>query len=153
MIEQIATMTMAQMPSREPVRVPPEARLGDVVTMMRNLKQGAALVVERDTLVGIFTERDLLRRVDHRSLAWRDVPVSEVMTKRPKVIREDDLVAEGLRKMDSGKFRHLPVMKGREAVAVVSIRDLLAYIARKFPADFINLPSTPEKEAREPWGG
>ena len=153
MIEQVASMTMAQIPSREPVRVPPEARLGDVVSLMRNLKQGAALVVDQGALVGIFTERDLLRRVDHRSLAWRDLPVSEVMTKRPKVIREDDIVAEALRKMDSGKFRHMPVVRGKEPIAIVSIRDLLAYLAARFPADFINLPPTPEKEAREPWGG
>lgn len=152
-IEQIASMTMTQIPSREPVRVPPEARLGDVVATMRNLRQGAALVVEDGELVGIFTERDLLQRVDHKTLAWRDTPVKDVMTARPMIIREDDTVAEALRRIDVGKRRHLPIMRGREPIAIVSVRDLLGYLASRFPADFINLPPTPEKEAREPYGG
>ena len=153
MLESIATLTMAQIPSREPVRVPPEARLGDVVSLMRNLKQGAALVCDRGRLTGIFTEHDLLRRIDHVDLAWRDRPVQEVMTPRPMIIRETDTIAEALRRMDHGKHRHLPIMRGREPIAIVSVRDVLAYLAARFPTDFINLPSTPEKAAREPWGG
>ncbi len=153
LLEQIASMTMAQFPSREPVRVPPEARLGDVVANMRNAKQGAALVCQRRELVGIFTERDVIRRLDHTSLAWRDHPVATVMTARPMIIREDDSVAEALRRMDVGKRRHLPIVRGREPIAIVSVRDLLSYIASRFPADFINLPPDPDKEARQPWGG
>src|SRR5262245_48792743 len=98
LIEQVANLTMREIPSREPVRVPPEARLGDTVTLMRNLKQGAALVVDRGSLIGIFTEHDLLRRVDHKDLAWRDRPVQEVMTPRPMIIRETDTIAEALRR-------------------------------------------------------
>jgi len=153
MLEQIVSLTMAQIPSRDPVRVPPEARLGDVVSLMHNLKQGAALVVERGSLVGIFTEHDLLRRVDHSTLAWRDRPVQEVMTPRPMIIRETDTVAEALRRMVQGKHRHLPILRGREPIAIVSVRDVLAYVAARFPADFINLPPTPDKEARSEWGG
>jgi CBS domain-containing protein len=153
MLETVASQTMASIPSREPVRVPPEARLGDVVALMRNLKQGAALVVERGNLIGIFTEHDLLRRVDHATLAWRDRPVQEVMTPRPMIIRETDTIAEALRRMDHGRHRHLPILRGREPVAIVSVRDILAYLATRFPADFINLPPAPDKEAREPWGG
>lgn len=153
MLEQIVQVTLDQVPSRPPVKVAPDARLGDVVTMMRNGRTGAALVVENEELIGIFTERDLMRRVDHSSLAWRDVPVRDVMTARPMIIREDDTLGEALRRIDVGKRRHLPVLRGRTPVAVVSVRDLLAYVARKFPADFINLPPSPEREARQPWGG
>ncbi len=153
MLESIVHMTMAQIPSREPVRVSPDAKLGDVVAAMHTARQGAALVVEHDELVGIFTERDLIRRVDHKDLSWRERRVHEVMTARPMIIREDDTVAEALRRMDYGKNRHLPIVRGREPVAIVSVRDLLGYLASKFPADLLNLPPGPEKEAREPWGG
>jgi len=157
MLEQIAALTLANLPPRAPVLVPRDARLGDVVTTMRNHRQGAACVVhrviERSVLVGIFTEQDLLRRVDHRTLAWRNQPVESVMTARPMIIREDDTVAEALRRMDTGKHRHLPVVRGREPIGIVSVRDLLAFLAGKFPAEFLNLPPTPEKEARAPWGG
>jgi len=153
MLEIIGSLPVSQLPKREPIRVAADTRLADVVTRMRDQKQGAALVVERGALIGIFTEHDLLRRVDHRSLSWRDQAVHQVMTARPVVIGENDSVAEALRRMEIGKRRHLPVMRGREAVGLVSIRDLLAYIAGRFPTDFINLPPDPEHEAREPWGG
>jgi CBS domain-containing protein len=154
MLEQVINVPISQVSSREPIRVAPETRLGEVVDLMHRGRTGAALVVdERGELVGIFTEHDLLRRAEHDSNAWRDVPVQSMMTERPRVIREDDTVAEALRRMDAGRHRHLPVVRGRQPVAVVSIRELLAHVASKFPADFINLPPDPDKEAREPWGG
>jgi CBS domain-containing protein len=153
MLESLATLTMAALPSRAPVLAAPEARLGDVVSLMRNERQGAALICERKNLIGIFTEHDLLRRVDHKDLTWRDHPVQSVMTPRPMIIRETDTIAEALRRMDHGRHRHLPILRGREPIAIVSVRDILGFLAARFPADFINLPPTPEKEAREPWGG
>jgi CBS domain-containing protein len=154
MIEQIVNVPISQVSSREPIRVTPDILLGEVVDLMHNGRTGAALVVdERGELVGIFTEHDLLRRADHDSNDWRDKPVESMMTGRPRVIREDDTVAEALRRMDAGRHRHLPVVRGRVPVGVVSVRELLAHVASKFPADFINLPPDPDKEAREPWGG
>jgi CBS domain-containing protein len=154
MIEQIVNVPISQVSSREPIRVTPETLLGEVVDQMHKGRTGAALVVdERGELVGIFTEHDLLRRADHHSNDWREQPVESMMTGRPRIIREDDTVAEALRRMDAGRHRHLPVVRGRVPVGVVSVRELLAHVASKFPADFINLPPDPDKEAREPWGG
>jgi len=153
LIEQIVNVPISQIRMREPIRVGPDTPLGDVVDAMHVGRTGAALVVEGDELVGVFTEHDLLRRVDHRGDDWRDRPVRSVMTERPRVIRADDTIAEALRRMDAGRHRHLPVVRGTEPVAVVSVRELLAYVASKFPTHFLNLPPDPDKEAREPWGG
>ena len=154
MLEKIINVPISQVRSREPIRVTPQTRIGDVVDLMHTGRTGAALIVNADgDLVGIFTEHDLLRRADHQSIAWRDQPVESMMTARPRIIREDDTVAEALRRMDAGRHRHLPVVRGREPVSVISVRELLAHIASKFPADFINLPPDPDKEARGPWGG
>jgi CBS domain-containing protein len=153
-VEVLALVPLTQVPTRVPVKVKPTTRLSDVVTAMREAKHGSALVCEDDgSLVGIFTERDLLRRVDHKTAAWQDQRVSAVMTPQPMVIREDDTFAEAMRRMDVGKLRHLPVVRGRIPVAIVSIRDLLGYIASRFSADFINLPPDPDRAATEPWGG
>jgi CBS domain-containing protein len=153
-LEQAVNVPISQVRSREPIRVAPETRLGDVVDMMHKGRTGAALVVDlRGELIGIFTEHDLLRRADHHSNAWRDEPVNTMMTARPRIIREDDTVAEALRRMKEGHHRHLPVVRGRIPVSVVSVRELLAHVASNFPADFINLPPDPDKEARGPWGG
>ncbi|HWM86862.1 MAG TPA: CBS domain-containing protein [Kofleriaceae bacterium] len=153
MIEEIINVAVSQVPAREPIKVSPDTRLGEVVALMHRGKTGAALVVERGRLIGIFTEHDLLRRVEHHSNAWRDQPVRTMMTERPRIIRETHTIAEALRRMDAGHHRHLPVVRGREAISVVSVRDLLAFIASKFPAHFLNLPPDPDKEARGPWGG
>ena len=153
-LEQAVNVPISQVRSREPIRVAPDTRIGDVVDMMHNGRTGAALVVDgRGELVGIFTEHDLLRRADHDSNAWREQPVETMMTARPRIIHEDDTVAEALRRMHEGQHRHLPVVRGRIPVAVVSVRELLAHVASNFPADFINLPPDPDKEARGPWGG
>ena len=157
MLETLAKSTLSELPLRKPVKVAIDTRLGDVVTAMRNARHGAALVVkrvlDRDELLGVFTERDLIHRIDHGSLAWRHTAVGEVMTERPRVVKLEDSVAEALRRMAAGRFRHLPVVRGREPVAICSIRDLLAYLAARFPGDFINLPPDPGKEAHERWGG
>jgi CBS domain-containing protein len=154
MVEVLATLPLSQLPARQPVKVKPTTRLADVVTAMREAHHGSALICEDDgSLVGIFTERDLLRRVDHRTPAWQDQRVSTVMTAQPMIIREDDTFAEAMRRMDLGKLRHLPVMRGRIPVGIISIRDLLGYIASRFSADFINLPPDPDNHASKPWGG
>lgn len=153
MLEQIVNMAVSQVRSREPVKVGPDTPLGEVVGALKAARTGAALVVDNGELIGVFTEHDLLRRIDHRNRAWRDLPVRAVMTENPRVIRAEDSIAEALRRMDTGKHRHLPVVKGREPIAVVSVRELLDAIASKFPADFLNLPPDPDKEARGLWGG
>lgn len=153
MLEQIVNMPISHVRSREPVKVGPDTPLGEVVGALKAGRTGCALVVDNGELIGVFTEHDLLRRIDHRNRAWRDLPVRAVMTEKPRVIRSDESIAEALRRMDAGKHRHLPVVKGREPVAVVSVRELLDAIASKFPADFLNLPPDPDKEARGPWGG
>jgi CBS domain-containing protein len=153
MLEQIVNVPISQVRTREPVRVSPETSLGQVVELMLAGRTGAALIIDNGELVGVFTEHDLLRRMDHRDRTWRDQPVRAFMTERPRVIRAEDSVAEALRRMDAGRHRHLPVVRGREAIAVVSVRDLLEHVASKFPAHFINLPPDPDKEAHRPWGG
>lgn len=163
MLETIATLPISSLPVRDPVQVPPDALLGAVVEAMHERRHGAALVVEPDTgeLVGIFSERDLIHRVDHGTGHWRATPVSEVMTARPMIIHQDDTVAEALRRMHVGKRRHLPILpadgeggpRRPTALGIVSIRDILGYLAARFPAHFINLPPDPDREARAPWGG
>ncbi|MCA9679114.1 MAG: CBS domain-containing protein [Kofleriaceae bacterium] len=154
MLENIATMPISELPLRDSVQVPSTATLGAVVDAMHAKRHGAAMVVERGELIGIFSERDLIHRVDHADPAWQDLPVAEVMTAMPMIIREDDTVAEALRRMNVGKRRHLPIIRDRStAVGMISIRDILSYLASRFPAHFINLPPDPEHEAHAPWGG
>lgn len=91
---------------------------------------GAVLVEEGTGLVGIFTERDLLVKVDLASAAEMARPVSDFMTRRPETVGETDPLAFALHRMDCGGYRHLPVMRGRDLVGIVSVRDMLGHIIR-----------------------
>jgi CBS domain-containing protein len=153
-LAEIAATPIAEVERREPVKLAREATLAEVVTELREKNRGSVLVMDGDRLAGIFTERDLMKRVDHGDQAWRATPVGEVMTPEPRTIRLDQTVGDAINLMATGTYRHLPVIEvGGEVAGIVSIRDLLVHVVGFFPDDFINLPRDPEHEATEPWGG
>ena len=119
-----------------------------VVDAMKSKNRGAVLVTEEGRLVGIFTERDLVSRVDHDDALWSHVIVKDVMTPHPTVIRPYESLAEAMRLLIQGRRRHLPVVDDKGTIlGLLSIRDLLAYVANRFPEDMINLPPTPDHES------
>ena len=155
MINKLATTVVGDVTTRSIARVQGDARLSDVVTEITERRRGA-VIVEDDSgaVVGIFTERDLITRVDHANHAWHDTPVDRVMTTNPKTIAETESISDAIHLMSAGTFRHLPVCdsSGR-AVGLLSIRDILAHIAEYFPKEFLNLPPDPMHEASARWGG
>jgi CBS domain-containing protein len=134
--------------------VSPDTPLLDVVTAMRDRRCGAALVVDTSGIAGIFTERDLLKRVDHRNLAWHAMKVREVMTPNPVTVRETQTIEDAINLMTVGSFRHLPVVdpEGRP-LSLISIREILACMVEFYPQEFVNLPPDPGHEATGRWGG
>ena len=94
---------------------------------------GSVLVLEHDSLIGIFTERDMLRAMAESSKAdvARVSSVSKWMTRDPSTIGPDTSVGEALDRMLSGGFRHLPVMESDAVVGLVSMRDLAKSMAKE----------------------
>ena len=119
---------------RTPVVVPPSAPVGDVLRLMIEHRIGCALVVDDDKLVGIFTERDVLLRINTDIDNCRSEPVSKFMTADPVTLEETDKIAFALHKMDLGGYRHIPVMKDGRVHGVISIRDILNYITDELVA-------------------
>lgn len=97
--------------------------LRDAATRMAERSIGAAIVLDGDRLVGILTERDVLRAVG----ANRDdsATVGECMTSHPEVAEPSDTTDHAAALMIHGGFRHLPVVEGDSVVGIVSIRDLM----------------------------
>lgn len=144
----LALATVGDLAMRPHARVEVHATMAQVVEAMSTRGRGAVLVEEDGALVGIFTERDLLNRIDHREALWPGIVVRDVMTPLPMVIRCEDSLAEALRRLSQGRRRHLPVVDARGTVlGLISIRDILTYIAGKFPEEMMNLPPDPSHES------
>ncbi len=119
-----------------------------VVEAMKSKGRGAVLVEENGQLVGIFTERDLVSRLDHDDALWSHVIVKDVMTPHPTVVRPYESVAEAMRLLVQGRRRHLPIVDDKgKVLGLLSIRDILAYVASRFPEEMMNLPPTPDHES------
>ena len=108
--------------------VDPETTLAEATTIMGERHVGSALVIDRDRLIGILTERDVVRA---RSGAFDAParPVIEWMTRRPTTATPETPAKEALRIMVEGGFRHLPVLQDEQVVGMVSMRDLARALA------------------------
>jgi CBS domain-containing protein len=144
----LAATHVSQLPPRPHAHVNVSDPMWKVVETMTKTGRGAVLVEEGGALVGIFTERDLMSRVDHTDELWSHVIVEDVMTPDPMVCRPTDSLAEALRRLVEGHRRHLPVVDDkRRVLGLLSIRDILVYVARKFPDEMVNLPPNPDHES------
>jgi CBS domain-containing protein len=123
--------TVREVMSTELITVAPSAMMSQAVGTMSKAGVGSVLVLEGGALLGIFTERDVVRAFDqlHADPA-RVSPISKGMTRDPKIIDPDATVGEAMDRMLDGGFRHLPVMEGGSLVGVVSMRDLARSISK-----------------------
>jgi CBS domain-containing protein len=103
-----------------------------VARRMAELQVGAILVLEAGVLRGVFSERDLMRRVVLERLDLEKTPVKNVMSTQLATIDESASVEDAMEAMHSHKCRHLPVMREGRVTAFLSMRDLIDYeLARK----------------------
>ena len=105
--------------------VSPDETVLEAIRRMAELGVGAMLVQENGELVGIFSERDYMRRVMLKGLRSQDTAVREVMSSPVLTVSPDATVQEGLSIMIEKSVRHLPVTDGTGVLGVVSIRDLV----------------------------
>ena len=110
--------------------VAPDALVTECVRTMSSAKIGALLVLNGDTLVGIFTERDALNRVLAAGLDPRSTKVSEVMTKDPVSVPSSTTVGKAMELVTQRRFRHLPVIDDGKVLALVSSGDLTHWLVK-----------------------
>ena len=83
-------------------------------------------------MVGVFSERDALRRIGVDVADHADAPVSEFMTPNPQSLDADAKIAFAVRMMNLGGYRHIPVLNDNgQPTGVISVRDILDYLAGK----------------------
>jgi signal-transduction protein with cAMP-binding, CBS, and nucleotidyltransferase domain len=104
------------------------SKILEVTKMMAKYNIGAVVVMSAiKDAVGIFTERDLMRRVVAQELDVNS-PIKEVMTPDFQCVQMEDSLHELPQIMLNGNFRHLPVVEGRKVVGIISIRDVMRII-------------------------
>jgi CBS domain-containing protein len=120
-------MQLTDVMSTSLVAVTPETRVGDAARRMVEQDVGAAIVLaDGDDLVGVITERDLLRCVSEG--IDPAVPVSDRMTRHVLTASPQTELAEAMALMVDGHFRHLPVVNDEgHVIGLASMRDLMAY--------------------------
>lgn len=116
--------------SREVFSVSPGASVTEVARAMVQGRVGSAIVVDGPWLLGIFTERDVLRAAASGA-ELTAAAISDWMTKDPVTVGPDTDSEEAAGIMATHGFRHLPVVEGDTVLGVVSLRDLLATRIRR----------------------
>jgi CBS domain-containing protein len=120
---------------RKLVVAAPEASVSDAARLMEQGRVGAVLIVEREALVGIFTERDAVWRVIAAGRDPHTTRLAEVMTAEPKTVEPDDSFGYALLLMHENGFRHAPVVENGRPVGVVSARNALDPELEEFTAE------------------
>ncbi|MBI5769756.1 MAG: CBS domain-containing protein [Verrucomicrobia bacterium] len=109
--------------------IAPDLSIYDAVAEMNRLRIGAIVVLEAGKLAGIFTERDVLRRVVGASIDPKVVRVAEVMTRDVITVSPDAMIEEVAAMFTEKRCRHLPVVSGGALVGLISIGDISRWVA------------------------
>ena len=103
----------------------PTATIGELLALLHRYNVGALPVVDGGELVGIVSERDVVRHLHERGRALLDATVGDLMTSDVVTCSPRDRAADLARVMTERRIRHLPVCDDRGLVGIVSIGDLV----------------------------
>ncbi len=147
MVESVARLSLAPA-----LCLSPDRTISEAVVKMRDFRVGYVLLCRDARLVGIFTERDLLRRVlaPARSL---QLQLAEVLSSPVVSVAPRESIASAIRRMQEGGYRHLPVVEpGGRPLGVLSAKRIVHYLVEHFPSTICNLPPDPSAFPREAEG-
>ncbi|WP_373356147.1 cyclic nucleotide-binding/CBS domain-containing protein [Pseudoroseicyclus sp. CXY001] len=141
-------MTLGDMAARRTVvTASPETSILTACKRMCDERIGAIIVLRAGNLVGIVTERDILRRVICRYRDASETTVGDVMTPGPITGEEGESPLDGLKKMRTHGIRHLPVMRRSEMLGIVSERDMpVSILAEAERRELARLPFPAERD-------
>jgi CBS domain-containing protein len=92
---------------------------------------GCLLIAQSGKVVGIFTERDALQKINSDIELHANKPVATFMTSAPVTLKSRDRIAYALHRMDLGGYRHVPIIDENAPPKVISIRDILRYMTER----------------------
>ncbi|NJL05940.1 MAG: CBS domain-containing protein [Chloroflexaceae bacterium] len=108
--------------------VAPATLVSEAVALMVEKDVGAIVVVDDGAVVGIITERDVVRKVLARGKDVNTTSAQEIMTSRVLYVRPEQTLDECMVLMDDKHIRHLPVLEDNQLLGIVSIRDAIKHV-------------------------
>lgn len=144
----IKTLNLAEV-----VGIARTASLQEAIELLNSKNIGCLLITDEDgEPVGIFTERDVLRRVAGKSLDLNKEKVKGFMTPNPETLSENDPIAFALNRMSDGSYRHIPIMHEGRVRFMLSVKDIVDQIAFVYRKNVLNLPPNLQQTVSE-YGG
>jgi len=120
-----------QSKGRRIVTIDCEATVGEAIAKMVQHNIGSLPVVDGDKLIGIFSERDVLRVIHNRGEGFARLPVCDLMTRDPVTCHLEDDVEAVMGLMSDRRIAKVPVTTGNELVGVVSVGDVVKAMHEK----------------------
>ncbi len=124
---------IARLKPREATRVEVADSALEAARRMNRDKVGSALVFRGKDLAGIVTERDIVFKVLAKKKKPAEMKVEAIMTASPDTLDEEDTLAYAVNKMAVGGYRHIPIERRGKPPGIISVRDVLKYLAKLFP--------------------
>ncbi len=113
----------------EPLTFPPDAFVSEATAKMAELDYGSVIVVDpQNKVVGMVTERDILKRLVNAGRDPAQTKLSDIMTEKPRVARADDNLLEWLAIMSNERFRRLPIVdEDGRVISIMTQGDFVSY--------------------------
>lgn len=129
--ESALSLPLSSLRLSKPLTVAHRATVREAIAQLGKDPSGAVVIMDGPVPVGIFTERDVMKRI----AGYPDVlddPITRHMTQDPVLLRETDTVAVALNKMGGGGFRHIPLMHDSDLIAMVTVRDVINWMMSSY---------------------
>lgn len=136
----------------EPIRLTEDVTVHAAISQMAQKRRVAVVIVDAEgRLTGIFTERDLLRRVAVPGLDPGKTRLADVMTRDPEALAPDDLIAYAINRLHHANYRTIPLVDAdRRPLGIMTVNDVVQWLAELFPETIVNLrPGGRLKRAHE----
>lgn len=122
-------------PGNAVVTIAPDEAVETLLGRLAEHNIGAVVVVEADGVIGIVSERDIVRALQARGPETLHARVADIMTREVHSCRPDDTIDSVATRMTERRIRHLPVLDGDELVGIVSIGDVVSSRMRELETD------------------
>jgi CBS domain-containing protein len=128
MEDAMTVRTILSLKGREVTTISPEASLAEAARLLSEKHIGAVVITGGDRrVIGILSERDIVRAVAAKGPNALDQPVAAVMTREVVTCSEDETIPALMQRMTAGRFRHVPVIEMGRLIGIVSIGDVVKH--------------------------